>query len=320
MIRSALAPFRRVGIAGLAALTAAATAAAPPPAATPSPGRECLEGPDPLEQCLEARIDGLRGTLGDLHGPASKTAADAIDRMCASLVAGDPVDSARRFETICRAEHLAAHVAALRTVAGLSGEEAELPPSGESEVAGAEERPRADPEPGPSPEAAPPPQAEGPAGRALTAAATPPSRREIVDMASPMELEVDILVLADLRKGYGWSTKETEPFRADGVSVSRIVVEKEGSRKSPEIVVTTHVHGARYLQRARLGLTLLAPDGSPVDSGATDWFPIGRSIQAQADDGLEKTFRFEVSEEQMERLTAGPEPPGLRLRVEAETD
>lgn len=317
--------------AGLVAALLLAATISVEPARAASPVAECRNADGPIATCLATRVAELRAELRRLDESAGTSASsglvDAIETGCAAMADTSGLEAPRLAELACLAEHLAAQRELVAALPGLetSGSrpdtehESTAPDStGEPPLAETASRPEAPPSaPVAAEESGPPTAAEGASVRPLTAASTTPSRQETVDMTSPMELAVDILVLDALRPGYGWSTTETEPYRAEGVSVLRLVFEKESSRKGAVVEVSAFVHGERYLQRARLTLTLVTPDGAAVGTASSDWFPLGRGIKAQADGGIEKTFRFELTQDELGRLTAGPEPPGLRLRVEA---
>jgi hypothetical protein len=273
----------------------------------------------PLEPCLESRVAELEAEVAALESSLAPGTRDGWERFvateCASLAASAS-PGRRLVELLCRAEHLVARRNLLEAVihlgSGLGAAAASPPPAPASP---APQEPASEDPTATEPEPPPEPRVDSPV-RAVSREKSSDTR-QIVEMTSPMELEIDIMLLEQLRKGYGWPTTETERFVVDGVSIPRITLEKETGRKNVEVTVTPRVYSGRYLQRVLIAVELLAAgDRQPVASATTGWFQVGRAIKAHEGGGLEKKLVFTLSQEDFDRLVGGDAVPALRLRLE----
>ena len=145
---------------------------------------------------------------------------------------------------------------------------------------------------------------------------------ERIAMESPMVLRLPLGTVEALPTGYAWTTRDTEPYLCEGVTIERVEVARHERRGRVELQVELALHGARGNRRVDVEIDLLRAgqqdQGAAVASGSASG-RVGRGIPAQLQYGaVALTVSLPMTIEAFDAAVAGAERPELLITLAVE--
>ncbi len=145
---------------------------------------------------------------------------------------------------------------------------------------------------------------------------------ERIAMESPMVLRLPLGTVEALPTGYAWTTRDTEPYLCEGVTIERVEVARHERRGRVELQVELALHGARGNRRVDVEIDLLRAgqqaQGAVVASGSASG-RVGRGIPAQIEHGaVALTVTLPMTAEAFDAAVADAERPELVITLAVE--
>ena len=145
---------------------------------------------------------------------------------------------------------------------------------------------------------------------------------ERIAMESPMVLRLPLGTVEALPTGYAWTTRDTEPYLCEGVTIERVEVARHERRGRVELQVELALHGTRGNRRVDVEVDLLRAgqqdQGAAVASGSASG-RVGRGIPAQLQYGaVALTVSLPMTIEAFDAAVAGAERPELLITLAVE--
>ena len=145
---------------------------------------------------------------------------------------------------------------------------------------------------------------------------------ERIAMESPMVLRLPLGTVEVLPTGYAWTTRDTEPYLCEGVTIERVEVARRLRRGRVELQVELALHGTRSSRRVDVEIGLLRAgqqdQGAVVASGSASG-RVGRGIPAQIQYGaVALTVSLPMTVEAFDAAVADAERPELLITLAVE--
>ncbi len=165
-----------------------------------------------------------------------------------------------------------------------------------------------------------------PGAAPVTGEVTPDSARaadaaniERIAMASPMVLRLPLGTVEALPTGYAWTTRDTEPYLCEGVTIERLEVARRQRRGRVELQVELALHSAQISKRVDVEIDLLRAGQGDQDAAVASGSAsgrVGRGIPAQIQYGaVALTVSLPMTVEAFDAAVADAERPELLITL-----